>query len=74
MHASFRPHVPGELGEPPARLSFSPPLPELDRGEPQMEGGVSGVQKARQREEWKRKKVENRTKQKEGAVVADFKK
>lgn len=46
----------GELGEPPARLSFSPPLPELDRGEPQMEGVIEGDAK-RQREEWKRKET-----------------
>lgn len=48
----------GLLGEPPARLSFSPPLPSLpetDRGESQTEGGVSGVEIDRGRSERERR-------------------
>lgn len=45
------------LGEPPARLSFSPPLPETERGgaaDGGREGGVNGLEKGK-REDWKRK-------------------
>lgn len=70
MAVWFRPHVPGALGEPPARLSFSPPLPETDRGEPQMERSVGGEEKDRGRSErgrWVEWTGEKR-------VVANFKK